>query len=214
MRLLTLLLAALAICLCSAAASAQVIHGCIKSNGTLKVVDNPEQCGNNETPISWNVQGPPGADGADGQDGMDGSDGSDAEVLRVFDVNGRELGTSWGTDGVSLPGIGIVRANTLSGRVTQAIVWFEDATCTGQAYMQVDFAGFVGIEQSDNRYFVGDTGESQIDVLTGGFYSEDASSGVCVFFNGQITDVIPATEIDPADLGVPWPGPLYVAPAP
>ena len=38
MRLLTVLATALALLFLSAAASAQVINGCIKSNGTLKIV--------------------------------------------------------------------------------------------------------------------------------------------------------------------------------
>ena len=32
-------------------ASAQVINGCIKGNGTLKIVASPGGCANNETPI-------------------------------------------------------------------------------------------------------------------------------------------------------------------
>ena len=31
----------------------QFIHGCIKTNGTLKIVDDPADCSNRETPISW-----------------------------------------------------------------------------------------------------------------------------------------------------------------
>ena len=54
---LTVLAATLVLLFLSAAASAQVINGCIKSNGTLKIADT---CSARETPISWNVQGPPG----------------------------------------------------------------------------------------------------------------------------------------------------------
>ena len=34
-------------------ASAQVINGCIKGNGTLKIVADPSDCSSRETPISW-----------------------------------------------------------------------------------------------------------------------------------------------------------------
>lgn len=31
----------------------QFIHGCIKTNGTLKIVNDPADCSDRETPISW-----------------------------------------------------------------------------------------------------------------------------------------------------------------
>ncbi len=31
----------------------QFIHGCIKTNGTIKVVNDPADCSDRETPISW-----------------------------------------------------------------------------------------------------------------------------------------------------------------
>jgi hypothetical protein len=34
-------------------ASAQVINGCIKGNGTLKMVADQSDCTSRETPISW-----------------------------------------------------------------------------------------------------------------------------------------------------------------
>ncbi len=34
-------------------ASAQVINGCIKGNGTLKIVADSSDCTSRETPISW-----------------------------------------------------------------------------------------------------------------------------------------------------------------
>jgi hypothetical protein len=49
-----------------------VINGCVGPSGLLEVVDADGQCGSNETPISWNQTGPPGADGEDGQDGAPG----------------------------------------------------------------------------------------------------------------------------------------------
>ena len=60
MRLLTLLLAALSICLYSAAASAEAIHACVKPNGEMRIVAATTECRGDETLLSWNVQGPPG----------------------------------------------------------------------------------------------------------------------------------------------------------
>ena len=31
----------------------QFIHGCIKTNGTLKIVNDRADCSDRETPISW-----------------------------------------------------------------------------------------------------------------------------------------------------------------
>ena len=58
MRLLTVLATVVALVFLSATATAQVINACLKPNGTLKVVSAPGDCASNETPISWNVQGP------------------------------------------------------------------------------------------------------------------------------------------------------------
>ena len=49
MRLLTAFPIPLAICLVSTTAAADVIHGCVKSSGTLKVVSGPGDCDNNAT---------------------------------------------------------------------------------------------------------------------------------------------------------------------
>ena len=49
------------------------INGCVnKKTGALRVVSDPSACTSGETPISWNQQGPPGADGVVGTDGQDG----------------------------------------------------------------------------------------------------------------------------------------------
>jgi hypothetical protein len=47
--------------------SAGVIHGCYgKSNGQLRVIDEGQACKNNETPLDWSQQGPPGEKGDTG----------------------------------------------------------------------------------------------------------------------------------------------------
>jgi len=58
-----------------------VIHGCYKktapSQGSLRVVDTAksEACGNNETPLTWNQQGPQGPQGVKGDTGPQGPQG-------------------------------------------------------------------------------------------------------------------------------------------
>jgi hypothetical protein len=54
---------------------AQVIYGCVKSNGQLSIATGPGQCKNNETPISWNAAGPQGPQGAQGPQGPQGTQG-------------------------------------------------------------------------------------------------------------------------------------------
>ena len=80
-------------------------------------------------------QGEPGEDGTDGVDGEPGADGSDAEVLHVFDVNGRDLGLladSGASNYVSVfvPGIGETRADRATGEVREYYVYFDSADCT------------------------------------------------------------------------------------
>jgi hypothetical protein len=53
------------------------IHGCYrKSGGALRVVDKAViNCASNETSLSWNVQGMPGAQGPQGPSGQQGQQG-------------------------------------------------------------------------------------------------------------------------------------------
>jgi hypothetical protein len=77
------------------AASAQVIHACVKNGGTIKIVEDPAQCGGGDTSLSWNVQGlqgPPGEPGQPGMDGTPGPQGPPGPSLRVFDAVGADVG--------------------------------------------------------------------------------------------------------------------------
>jgi hypothetical protein len=75
------LVAALAVSVAGTAVLAQsnqTINGCYKSNGQLKIVQDPSTCTDKETKISWNQQGlegPPGPPGEMGPAGLDGSKG-------------------------------------------------------------------------------------------------------------------------------------------
>ena len=74
-----------------------------------------------------------------------------------------------------------------------------------------DFAGVVTFGAGP-RYFVGDAGEPVRSLV---FASNFSPENGCSESGGSFgAAIIPATEITAEDLGLPWPGPLYVAPAP
>ena len=166
-------------------------------------------------------QGPPGVDGIDGAPGapgvpgVDGADGSDAEVLHVFDVDGRDLGLLADTSptklSVFVPGIGVVRAGRNNGLVPEDVVYFTTSDCSVQAYVDMQNAGRVVRNHSEIRYFLGDIGEAERIVTS--FYTQGGDLS-CAPVTGGIFPGIPATEITPEDIGLPWPLPLYVDLAP
>lgn len=166
-------------------------------------------------------EGPPGEPGEDGIDGAPGADGSDAEVLHVFDVDGRDLGLLADTGdsnfwSVFVPDIGEVKVLIWSAGIYQHNVRFDTPDCMGQAYVRMEEAGsVVGNQVSGNpaifRYFVGDIGEAELIVTPA--YNEDAL-GRCELVPGEGFYGIPATEITAEDLGLPWPAPLYTDLAP
>jgi hypothetical protein len=53
----------------AAPVAGDVIHGCVGPTGLLEVIGADAECKQNQTPISWNQTGPPGADGQDGAPG-------------------------------------------------------------------------------------------------------------------------------------------------
>ena len=53
-----------------------VVHSCYQNNnGSLRVVDSPASCKNNETPLAWSQTGPQGPQGAQGIQGPQGLSG-------------------------------------------------------------------------------------------------------------------------------------------
>ena len=228
MRIPTLLLIALAICLIGTAASAQVIHGCIKSNGTLKVVPAPGTCGNNEAPISWNQQGPTGNDGADGQDGMDGADGSDAEVFHVFDSQDREVGVHVGGGFYSANSVvawieslgAAVRFNNRTATVflPTPTVHFTSAGCMGDAWIETGQVGALSVIRApksgpapDRFFYALPESPQTIQSLSTYGGSADCDDHVLTELN-----VVAAVEVSAAALAAfdSLEPVLYVAPAP
>jgi hypothetical protein len=116
------------------AGTAQVIHGCVKNNGSLRIVASSSSCSGNETPLSWNAQGPQGVPGADGEPGAQGPPGP---VLRVFDALGNNLGLNVGTTMFTASGVGadsnvdIKLASGFTIPLTTALTRFFDPNAPG-----------------------------------------------------------------------------------
>jgi hypothetical protein len=75
-----------------------VIHGCYtKGGGVLRVVDpsGRQECSGNQTPISWNQQGPKGATGPQGPTGPQGVPGTSTYTVFI---------------GTMVPGTSVARA--------------------------------------------------------------------------------------------------------
>ncbi len=196
MRLLTVLATALALLFLSAPANAQVINGCIMSNGTLKVAD---VCGNNETPISLNVPG---------------------QGLTVFDRNGEPIGLwagpsrSGDPDGmlVFLPDVGvIIPVHLLLGRIIENppshLQYFMESDCSGDPFMA---------QPATVQSVFGVTGPEVLFLVSGVIEEVElvAARGAvdgCDVLGVTITRFMArATEITEAELGFPRPAPLYV----
>jgi hypothetical protein len=113
-----------------------VIHACYKSNGDLKVVDEAEACGKNETRITWaqqGVQGPPGPQGPAGPTGPAGPGSLNSAAMAT---SGPLRPLPWET-GVTL------RAGTYM--VWAVVEYYNDNSSSGfnsQCSFWRDFVGF------------------------------------------------------------------------
>jgi hypothetical protein len=76
-----------------ASAQGAPIHACVKAKGTMRIVSGPADCKANETPLSWNQQGPQGDMGDPGEPGEPGQPGEPGDPApMVFDEEGTPLG--------------------------------------------------------------------------------------------------------------------------
>lgn len=102
-----------------------LIHACVKkSNGDVRIIAPGGTCRANETPLAWNISGPPGPEGPEGPAGPTGATGPTGPQgptgpagpgsLRVVDANGQKVGEVVGVD---------VLRNI--GPIPQAIVAFK-----------------------------------------------------------------------------------------
>src|SRR5262245_8099988 len=65
-------------------AAATTISGCVSSKGDLRVVAAGSSCSKNETPLSWNIQGPAGPAGVAGPAGPAGPAGNGVTAIYKF----------------------------------------------------------------------------------------------------------------------------------
>jgi type VI secretion system secreted protein Hcp len=64
------------IALAGSLSDSTTINACIEKNGKVNIYPPPKACPADQTPLSWNVQGPAGATGPQGQKGEQGPAGS------------------------------------------------------------------------------------------------------------------------------------------
>ena len=55
------------------------IHSCLNPAGQIRIVDSTDECKRQETPLTWNTEGPPGPAGAQGPAGSTGPEGAQGE---------------------------------------------------------------------------------------------------------------------------------------
>jgi len=66
-------------------ADTSVISACVSQNGNIRIVSTGTTCGQNETPLSWNQQGPQGIQGPPGPQGNPGSGTGPAGLPYICD---------------------------------------------------------------------------------------------------------------------------------
>jgi hypothetical protein len=149
-------------------AQANVIHGCYqKIEGQLRILSNHGRCHASETPISWNISGPPGPQGPQGPagppgpqgpigpqgpQGLQGPQGPQAPVAKtvqipqVYDANEQFLGIMPGDlDGflsVYIPSLSkFIFISPVDGSVDPfnpaVYLYFEDNKCLGNPYLDL-----------------------------------------------------------------------------
>ena len=145
----------------SGQASAQVISACLTNKGDLKdvTVGGTPSCGGNETPISWNQQGPSGADGADGADGATGPQGPQGATgggapqefligLGDLLLNGSEIALFADRDCVEMYGEGARWPTTEDVLKLPSASSFVFPDVSAQAWVQPSPMGFTHVEGS------------------------------------------------------------------
>jgi len=194
-----------------ALAQENTIHGCIKKNGTLKIVSGPGDCSSRETPISWNQVGPAGPQGGAGEPGPEGPQGPPGKSLSVFDAEGQEVGIhAGGTVGsrvdAYLPEINATIFIAHDGEVITQNVQFAGALCSGPAY--VELPSFLSGDVAGDRLFVGRAGATLVS-----WVSYLHSDGSCRESAGDYLLFL-ADELAPGSftLGTSVPAPVYIAP--
>jgi hypothetical protein len=75
-----------------ALASGNAIHACVSPGGMVRIVSDPTECRQAETPYSWNMEGPQGPPGEDGPQGEKGDPGDPVGFYTVVNKMAEGLG--------------------------------------------------------------------------------------------------------------------------
>jgi hypothetical protein len=207
---------------------AQVIHACAhKQTGVLRLVGGSTGCGQNESPVSWNQEGPKGEMGDSGEPGEVGPQGPPGPSLRVFDANGTDIGLLVGgverdtrVFAVLLSNSDIlVELSSVDGtlQLSSRPLLFEDPGCPATGVELVTASGgtigflFKNGTEPDVRYFISNA-EPAREITE---RSRIETTGLCSDQGPDPRKVVSVTEVPLADLGIsfPLPTPLYVAPS-
>lgn len=135
-----------------------LVHSCVKSDGTIRIVAASAACRNNERALDWSITGPQGPQGIQGPQGLQGPQGPEGPQgpagtgsgggLRLKDIGDRDLGALVGTNFATgtpevvlqnLGLLGVIDAQTdrlvlFSPIGYSSIVWTQP-NCTGIPYV-------------------------------------------------------------------------------
>jgi hypothetical protein len=140
-------------------AEEDVIYGCIRRYGILRVVSSPNECRQNEVPVFWNKVGPqgpqgePGPQGQQGEQGETGPQGPPGEgCVKVNSADSEFIGILVSFTGqdqdipanmnVYIPSLGKFFQFNLNGTnlykplINWKTVYFETPDCTGTPHIK------------------------------------------------------------------------------
>src|SRR5690242_6469414 len=139
-----------------------LMHSCIKSDGTLRIVGPSELCKSSETARDWSIAGPAGPQGPQGQQGPTGPQGPAGPgdpVRRLVDALGVDIGSVVRLNGSGLIVDGLVAVHDdrnlvltfgvgfLDGTIAGGSIYFESTDCTGTPFI-VTFAQEILVERA------------------------------------------------------------------
>lgn len=203
----------------AAGAQASTIYACASTrDGTLRLVPSSDLCkAGRETAVSWNAvgpQGPPGPEGAPGPQGDPGQPAAPGVTFYLYDATGTRVGPVGGHGTVYLESIGasvtiIEGSGLLNQPVKSQPVFFDEAGCQGNAFVQFAHDLLGNGPSGAQRYFVGHAPRATVSF--GSILG--ATTGECREYL-ETDGAFPATEVTLEDFGIPipLPAPLYIAP--
>lgn len=186
------------------------IEACVRnSNGSIRIVATVNDCSGNETPYTWNTEGPPGPQGPPGLPGPSGPqlivvDSQQNEVGIVLDFNhvARYTGTYWVRFPVTQ--IGIRQSNAAWGQTGSVQMLYQTPDCSGTAFIQTGGPLHTGYPSGSNVYYAADP--VQVRTFLSRRNSPPDSPGPCTFIGDPgFTDLTgPMEFIDVSGLTPPF----------